>query len=174
MRRVHIVLSVLLCFHSFFTAFGAVEHKRCGACKVVAGELRERLNREKNRVRNAIDSRARLDKDGKRYGKVIKFEVSELRAIELIDDLCNEMKKYHFSQGTWSANKSSSSDTAEVKYQRSYLVNVCSDIIGEWEDEISRDIREGKATAESVEELLCHNYSKSCHGLGGDNSKDEL
>lgn len=134
------------------------------------GELRERLNKEKNCVRNAIDSRARLDKDGKRYGKVIKFEVSELRAIELIDDLCNEMKKYHFAQGTWSANKSASSgDTAEVKYHRSYLVNVCSDIIGESEDEISRDIREGKATAESVEELLCHKYSTSCH-----KSKDEL
>lgn len=44
--------------------------------------------------RNHLDVRHRLDKHGNRYGKVIEFAVSELRAIELLENLCQDLKQY--------------------------------------------------------------------------------
>lgn len=38
--------------------------------------------------------RHRLDKDGKRYGKVLDYKLSELRVIHLLDGLCNAAKQY--------------------------------------------------------------------------------
>lgn len=34
------------------------------------------------------------DSEGKRYGKVIDYNVSELRAVELLENLCETMAKY--------------------------------------------------------------------------------
>ncbi len=34
------------------------------------------------------------DSEGKRYGKVIDYKVSELRAVELMEDLCNVLNQY--------------------------------------------------------------------------------
>lgn len=58
-------------------------------------ELNGRLEAEK--PRNAIDMRHRLDKDGTRYGKLIDWQGSELRVIELLDSLCDRMKKYELA-----------------------------------------------------------------------------
>lgn len=133
--------------------FASLETRRCSACKLIAHELRNRLANE--RVRNSIDSRSRLDKDGKRIGKVIKFEVSELRAIELLDNLCSEMKKYTLDETSQEWKIREGPETAATKHHSTSLMSTCSDFIGEWEEEISRDIRTGKATPDSVDELLC-------------------
>ncbi|GBF93803.1 hypothetical protein Rsub_06135 [Raphidocelis subcapitata] len=60
----------------------------CSACLAVASELQRRLDAEK--PRNHLDLRHRLDKEGKRYGKVIEYKLSELRAVELLDELCDD------------------------------------------------------------------------------------
>jgi hypothetical protein len=41
--------------------------------------------------------RHRLDAAGKRYGKVIAFQVSELRAVELLDGVCDAMDSYQLA-----------------------------------------------------------------------------
>jgi hypothetical protein len=140
-------------------------------CVVLQNVLRNRLQKEG--VRNTIDSRSRLDKDGKRYGKMVKFEVSELRAIELLDDLCQEMKHYHLTEDetswVWQKNKQ---ETAASKHHQRYLMNVCSDIIGQWEDDLSRAIRSGKANAESdIVSLLCRDMTQLC---GTSTAQNEL
>lgn len=132
----------------------ASEQRKCSSCRLIAKELRDRLENE--RVRNSIDSRSRLDADGKRIGKIVKFEVSELRAIELLDDLCNEMKKYTLDEENgfdWKIRQGP--ETATTRHHSRSLVSSCSDILGEWEDELSKAIRSGKATPDSVDELLC-------------------
>jgi hypothetical protein len=45
--------------------------------------------------RNHLDLRHRLDERGKRYGKVIEYRLSELRAVELLDGLCEEVGEAH-------------------------------------------------------------------------------
>jgi hypothetical protein len=128
--------------------------QRCSSCKLVAKELRGRLENE--RVRNSIDSRSRLNKDGKRIGKIIKFEVSELRAIELLDDLCSEMKKYTLDDqipGHWKIRQGP--ETPSTRHHSRSLMSACSDIIGEHEDDLAAAIRSGKATPDSIEQMLC-------------------
>ncbi|CAN6579970.1 unnamed protein product [Malus baccata var. baccata] len=44
--------------------------------------------------RNHLDMRHRLDSTGQRRGKVIDYRVSELRAVELLDGLCDKMQEY--------------------------------------------------------------------------------
>ena len=54
----------------------------------MAAELEKRLEAEK--PRNHLDMRHRLDPNGKRWGPVIEYKISELRMTELMDDLCEE------------------------------------------------------------------------------------
>ncbi|EFJ48034.1 hypothetical protein VOLCADRAFT_91191 [Volvox carteri f. nagariensis] len=65
--------------------------KSYGPSEEVA-ELQRRIDKEP--VRNHLDLRHRLDKDGQRYGKVIAYRSSELRAVELLDGLCSSMRDY--------------------------------------------------------------------------------
>ncbi|KAM0912628.1 hypothetical protein ACQ4PT_012684 [Festuca glaucescens] len=44
--------------------------------------------------RNHLDLRNRLNSKGQREGKVIDYRVSELRIVELLDDLCDKMQDY--------------------------------------------------------------------------------
>lgn len=60
--------------------------------------LIDRLQNEKQR--NHLDVRHRLDQKGNRYGKVISFETSELRIIELLEGICKTVKtKYELALG---------------------------------------------------------------------------
>lgn len=151
-----IFLKVLLILIAIASQSLALDQRRCSSCKVIAKELKGRLENE--RVRNSIDSRSRLDKNGKRIGKIVKFEVSELRAIELLEDLCKEMNKYTLDEENpeqWKVRQGP--ETATTRHHSRSLVSTCSEILGEWEDELSRAIRTGKATPDSVEQLLCLN-----------------
>ncbi|GFH26453.1 uncharacterized protein LOC107419784 [Haematococcus lacustris] len=64
----------------------------CSACRAIAQELQERLDNEP--VRNHLDMRHRLDAQGNRQGRVIDYRMSELRAVELLDNLCTRMKQW--------------------------------------------------------------------------------
>uniref|UniRef100_A0ACD5V8D9 Uncharacterized protein n=1 Tax=Avena sativa TaxID=4498 RepID=A0ACD5V8D9_AVESA len=65
---------------------------KCAACKAVAAELEIGISSEK--PRNHLDLRNRLNSKGQREGKVIDYRVSELRIVELLDDLCDKMQDY--------------------------------------------------------------------------------
>lgn len=136
-------------------------------------ELAHRLSNE--RPRNHIDVRHRLDKDGKRYGKVIDFAQSELRVSELLDDLCDTMSNYHLSshdrdegesEQRWILSSEVPPDQQPnvhlIKEQQRVLKNICSDIISSCEDELSKGLRNGTVTADSVENFLCQEVSGFC------------
>jgi hypothetical protein len=133
-------------------------------------ELGERLRAE--RPRNRLDTRHRLDKDGKRYGKVIDFKVSELRAIELLEGICDGLKKYQLDEleGSWvlsnvSSTSGSKEDEQMLKDQRRILRNMCADIIGPLEDELATSIRQGKAEPKSIRSYLCAELTPKCPDL---------
>jgi hypothetical protein len=42
-----------------------------------------------------LDLRSRLDSDGKRHGKAIRWQVSEARSIEIVEGLCDVMNQYY-------------------------------------------------------------------------------
>ncbi|MEW5300402.1 MAG: hypothetical protein WDW36_003335 [Sanguina aurantia] len=90
MQRSLAILTVIIASYLVVPSL-AIEAK-CSACKAVAAELQRRISLEK--PRNHLDMRHRLDSTGQRYGKVISYKVSELRAVELMDNLCSEMKDY--------------------------------------------------------------------------------
>ncbi|KAL9312475.1 hypothetical protein ACSQ67_017927 [Phaseolus vulgaris] len=52
------------------------------------------------RPRNHLDMRHRLDSKGQREGKLIDYRVSELRVVELLDDLCEKMQDYTLKKDT--------------------------------------------------------------------------
>ena len=79
-------------------------------------ELSERLANE--RPRNHLDVRHRLDKDGKRFGKVIDFAISELRAVEIIEDICEEMGKYQLEGMIDARGDDDDDDDAEIQGQQ--------------------------------------------------------
>ena len=77
---------LVLAVASIFALSDAIDDK-CAACRAVAGELEFELSKEK--PRNHLDMRHRLDSKGQRQGKLIDYRVSELRVVELLDDLCD-------------------------------------------------------------------------------------
>lgn len=138
--------------------------------------MAQRLSNEG--IRNHIDVRHRLDKDGKRYGKIIDFAQSELRVSELLDDLCDTMNKYHLrnhedkdiilkpDRQHWVLSSEVPVDQHPnvhlMKEQQRVLKNACADIISSWEDELSDGLRVGIVTADSVKHVLCQEMSGFC------------
>ncbi|KAG7667906.1 hypothetical protein Ndes2437A_g07918 [Nannochloris sp. 'desiccata'] len=186
------ILAIFVILFSITSQIRAYNVQKCSACEAVAAELSTRLANE--RPRNHLDARHRLDAEGKRYGKVIDFKISELRVIELIEDLCTEMNKYQLaSHDNSSSNKERSKDSDDekqrwilssealvddiadgtnaesteasehlLKEQRRILRISCSDIIGDWEDDIAEAITSGKADSENVRDVLCVALGKYC------------
>ncbi|KDO85157.1 hypothetical protein CISIN_1g030030mg [Citrus sinensis] len=76
---------------AIFSVAASIDEK-CGACNAVAEELERGLSKEK--TRNHLDLRHRLDSKGQREGKLIDYRVSELRVVELLDGLCDKMQDY--------------------------------------------------------------------------------
>ncbi|KAF7088087.1 hypothetical protein CFC21_091234 [Triticum aestivum] len=96
-RAIHRRSGALLLFFAvlFAAAAGASASAigdKCAACKAVAAELEIGISSEK--PRNHLDLRNRLNSKGQREGKVIDYRVSELRIVELLDDLCDKMQDY--------------------------------------------------------------------------------
>eukprot|EP00898_Chlorokybus_atmophyticus_P000906 jgi/Chlat1/1816/Chrsp135S02140 len=87
------VVLALLCFTP--PGVWAIESK-CSACQAVAAELETALTKE--RPRNHLDMRHRLNSQGQREGKVIDYRLSELRVVELLDGLCKTMSDYGLVQ----------------------------------------------------------------------------
>ena len=104
----------------------AIESK-CTACAAVAAELGGALEAE--RPRNHLDLRGRLDSKGQRYGKLIDYKVSELRFVELLENLCEDVASgYGYSVGVW--RKGSKPKGAQGKAMRAELS--LDTVIGSW------------------------------------------
>ncbi|KAG2441852.1 hypothetical protein HXX76_003460 [Chlamydomonas incerta] len=175
LRRI-IALSLVL---ALALALGASGLKKidapCTACKSVAAELQRRINKEP--VRNHLDLRHRLDKHGQRYGKVIAYKSSELRAVELLDGLCERMRDYALVSPTGKKTKfwlkvkgEGAASTANVtrtpgqeedsKSKR--LEAYCGTLVEEYEEEVYDGIMKGGFDSEGVEPVLCRSIIKPC------------
>ena len=89
MRLVSLVL-LHVAWWAFFLAQAAqgIEHK-CSANHLVASQLWSRLEKEK-RVEE-LDLTHRLNSKGERYGGKIAYKDSEIRYINLLEDLCDKL-----------------------------------------------------------------------------------
>jgi protein canopy 1/2 len=74
---------------------------KCEACEAVVDELDSVLRAEASSVegRMGIEVGGRLDSKGKRQGKVISYEMSEMRAMEVLESLCQGVAHYRSVEG---------------------------------------------------------------------------
>ncbi|CAK8569195.1 unnamed protein product [Lathyrus sativus] len=145
----------------------AVDDK-CAACKAVAGELEIGLSREK--PRNHLDMRHRLDSKGQRQGKLIDYRISELRVVDLLDGLCDKMQDYTlrifpdshewYKVGNWDNLKT---NKQEAKAYSKDISSYCGRLLEETEDELTELIKKGSVKVGDVSKVLCQDLSKHCN-----------
>ena len=139
---------------------------KCSACVAVATQLQSALEAE--RPRNHLDMRGRLDSKGVRYGKLIDYKVSELRFVELLETLCDDVgEKFGLdpSLGAWTAGAKSAGKLAERKARKKELEGYCHRLVEAQEDALQEALYAGALENESVEELMCRAYApRDCEG----------
>ncbi|XP_068660157.1 uncharacterized protein [Aristolochia californica] len=164
---------------STFASVSCVDDK-CAACSAVAAELEIGLSNEK--PRNHLDMRHRLDSKGQREGKVIDYRVSELRVVELLDNLCDKMQDYTLqkvdtSQREWVKVHSWDSlkaDKQEAKAHAKDISTYCGRLLEETEDELAGLIRKGLVRAGDVKKVLCQDLSRHCGQYSSNDLTDEV
>uniref|UniRef100_A0A7S0WFP3 DUF3456 domain-containing protein n=1 Tax=Pyramimonas obovata TaxID=1411642 RepID=A0A7S0WFP3_9CHLO len=148
----------------------AIEAK-CSACKLVADTLTEKLEKEK--PRNSLDMRGRLDGQGNRIGEIIKYRDSELRFVEMFENLCDDLKVVALSNLTEGGPKEwvkkSANVPAKVVFSGSKnkedvksLQHYCHSVVEEHEEDLIGLIKEDQHKDESLSDLLCKVLSKAC------------
>ncbi|WOK94800.1 hypothetical protein Cni_G03505 [Canna indica] len=151
---------------------------KCAACNAVAAEIEIGLSNEK--PRNHLDMRHRLDSRGQREGKVIDYRVSELRVVELLDDLCEKMQDYTLQkldsgEQVWVKVKDWDSIEGDKQEARAYSKDIssfCGRLLEETEDELAEWIKGGSAKSGDVSKALCQNLSKHCSYSSGSSKLD--
>ncbi|KMZ67932.1 hypothetical protein ZOSMA_251G00030 [Zostera marina] len=142
---------------------------KCRACIAIAEEIELGLSNEK--PRNHLDMRYRLDSKGQREGKVIDYRVSELRAYELLDGLCEKMQDYTLmmmGSGKKEWSKVDEWDTLEIedkqesRAQSKHLSSFCARLLDEIEDDLVEKIKRGHVTSGLVSNVLCEELTKHC------------
>ena len=139
---------------------------KCSACEAVATELQEALERE--RPRNHLDMRGRLDSKGNRLGRMIDYKVSELRFVELLESLCPDVGDYSLSEPkdggpkVWSKDKRLGG--AKGKAQRAEIEGYCHRIVEEQEEALQGALYANELNSTNVEDLLCRKFTKECKG----------
>ncbi|KAK8560376.1 hypothetical protein V6N13_082819 [Hibiscus sabdariffa] len=168
----------LLSIFSILSIAACIDDK-CAACNAVAAELEIQLSKEK--PRNHLDMRHRLDSKGQRQGKVIDYRMSELRAVELLDGLCDNMQDYTLekidsSRREWIKVDNWGILTIDKQEARAYSKDIssyCGRLLEETEDELTELIKKGSVKQGDVSKLLCEDLSKHCSGSSdSDNDSD--
>ncbi|XWS24615.1 hypothetical protein CRYUN_Cryun28dG0118300 [Craigia yunnanensis] len=175
----------MLCLVSIFSIFyiAACIDDNCAACNAVAAELEIQLSKEK--PRSHLDMRHRLDSKGQRQGKVIDYRMSELRAVELLDGLCEKMQDYTLekidsSRREWMKVDNwdiLTIDKQEAKAYSKDISSYCGRLLEETEDELTELIKKGSIKVGDVSKVLCQDLSEHCGGLSDNHSDiddDEL
>eukprot|EP00892_Ulva_mutabilis_P005253 jgi/Ulvmu1/309/UM001_0313.1 len=194
-----VLLVITICWLSPVSlAVASPVFQKCEACRIVADAFLGRLSSE--RVRNHLDMRHRLDKDGKRYGKVIDYKVSELRASEILDDLCEDMSHYGMTKAaapetdgadaagqavaewTWLLKGADSYGDLEkltgepAKQMSKRLKNYCYGVIERTEDSLAKYLASESDHHEGLDEFLCERLVGHCEGSqdgsGGEGDSD--
>ncbi|XP_050377364.1 uncharacterized protein LOC126794646 isoform X1 [Argentina anserina] len=161
------VATVILIF-TILAVASSIDDK-CAACNAVAEELELGISKEK--PRNHLDMRHRLDSQGQRRGKVIDYRVSELRVVELLDGLCDKMQDYTLSnkrdsnRPVWIKVRDWDNLTIDKQEAKAYSKDIstyCGRLLEETEDEIAELIKKGSLGVGDVSKVLCQDLSKHC------------
>ncbi|KAK6257019.1 hypothetical protein QUC31_000478 [Theobroma cacao] len=170
----------LLWLVSIFSTFSIAYciDDKCAACNAVAAELEIQLSKEK--PRNHLDMRHRLDSKGQRQGKVIDYRMSELRAVELLDGLCEKMQDYTLekidsSRQEWIKVDNWDILTIDKQEAKAYSTDIssyCGRLLEETEDELTELIKQGSIKGGDVSKVLCQDLSKHCSSLSGSHLVD--
>ncbi|KAI3517019.1 hypothetical protein L1887_16225 [Cichorium endivia] len=150
-------------------------HDKCAACNAVAEELE--LGMIKEKPKNHLDLRHRLDSKGQRRGKVIDYRVSELRVVDLLDGLCDKMQDYTLqkidsTKKTWIKVDNWDDLTSNKQESRAHSKDIssyCGRLLEETEDELAELIMKGSVKVGEVSNVLCHDLSKHCKKKSGYN-----
>ncbi|KAF3630863.1 putative protein phosphatase 2C 27-like [Capsicum annuum] len=148
---------------------------KCSACSAIAEELEHGLLKEK--PRNHLDMRHRLDSKGQREGKLIDYRVSELRVVELLDGLCEKMQDYTLEKvdsntktwikvDDWDNLKT---NKQEARAHSKAMSSFCGRLLEQTEDELAELIKKGSVKVGDVTKVLCEDLSKYCNGTSGSN-----
>nr|XP_043637047.1 protein seele [Erigeron canadensis] len=143
-------------------------HDKCRACNAVAEELE--LGMMKEKPKNHLDMRHRLDSTGQRRGKVIDYRVSELRVTDLLDGLCDKMQDYTLqkidsNKKLWMKVDDWDDITSNKQESRAYskeISSYCGRLLEETEDELAELIMKGSFKVGEVSKILCHDLSNHC------------
>ncbi|KVI05148.1 protein canopy-1 [Cynara cardunculus var. scolymus] len=141
---------------------------KCSACNAVAEELE--LGMMKEKPKNHLDMRHRLDSKGQRRGKVIDYRTSELRVVDLLDGLCDKMQDYTLqkmdsTEKVWIKVDSWDDITSNKQESRAYskeISSYCGRLLEDTEDELAELIMKGSVKVGEVSKVLCHDLSKHC------------
>ncbi|EOA37121.1 hypothetical protein CARUB_v10010364mg, partial [Capsella rubella] len=159
-------------------SLGASVDDKCAACNAVAEELELQLLKEK--PRNHLDMRNRLNSKGQREGKVIDYRISDLRVVDLLDGLCDRMQDYTLqkvesknSQWVKVGNFDSLTNKQEAKAHANDISTYCGRLLEETEDELGEVIKNGSLKAGEVRKVLCQNLSNHCSKSSETDSEDE-
>uniref|UniRef100_A0A7N0R847 DUF3456 domain-containing protein n=1 Tax=Kalanchoe fedtschenkoi TaxID=63787 RepID=A0A7N0R847_KALFE len=171
--------SALACFAAILALISAARaiDDKCLACNAVAEELELGLAKEK--PRNHLDLRHRLDSKGQREGKVIDYKVSDLRVVELLDGLCDKMQDYTLTKANSSKKEwvkvhdwnNLKMDKQKAKAHSKDISSYCGRLLEETEDDLAELIKQGLVKPGDVNKVLCRDLSKHC---GDSTDSDDL
>ncbi|KAG5388802.1 hypothetical protein IGI04_030343 [Brassica rapa subsp. trilocularis] len=175
-------------------SFGVSVDDKCSACNAVAEELESQLLKEK--PRNHLDLRNRLNSKGQREGKVIDYRMSDLRVVDLLDGLCDRMQDYTL-QKVESKNREwvkvesfdnltsnvlllkllieedSGINKQEAKAHANDISTYCGRLLEETEDELAEVIKNGALKVGDARKVLCQTLSNHCSKSSETDSEDE-
>uniref|UniRef100_A0A1J3GSP6 Protein canopy-like protein 1 n=1 Tax=Noccaea caerulescens TaxID=107243 RepID=A0A1J3GSP6_NOCCA len=157
---------------------GTAVDDKCAACNAVAEELELQLLKEK--PRNHLDMRNRLNSKGQREGKVIDYRISDLRVVDLLDGLCDRMQDYTL-QKVESKNRQwvkvdsfdNLSNKQEAKAHANDIATYCGRLLEETEDELGEVIKNGSLKVGDASKVLCQTLSNHCSKSSETDSEDE-
>ncbi|KAL3830526.1 hypothetical protein ACJIZ3_019328 [Penstemon smallii] len=167
---------------------------KCAACNAIAEELERGLSKEK--PRNHLDMRHRLDSKGQRQGKLIDYRVSELRVVDLLDGLCEKMQDYTLekvdsSRQVWIKVNNWDDLKTSKQEARAYSKDIstfCGRLLEETEDEVnlmplflvnyflavlSESIKKGSVKVGEVSKVLCKDLGRYCSQTSGYRTADD-
>ncbi|RID49754.1 hypothetical protein BRARA_H00532 [Brassica rapa] len=159
-------------------SFGVSVDDKCSACNAVAEELESQLLKEK--PRNHLDLRNRLNSKGQREGKVIDYRMSDLRVVDLLDGLCDRMQDYTL-QNVESKNREwvkvesfdNLTNKQEAKAHANDISTYCGRLLEETEDELAEVIKNGSLKVGDARKVLCQTLSNHCSKSSETDSEDE-
>ncbi|CAN7131705.1 unnamed protein product [Brassica rapa subsp. narinosa] len=159
-------------------SFGVSVDDKCSACNAVAEELESQLLKEK--PRNHLDLRNRLNSKGQREGKVIDYRMSDLRVVDLLDELCDRMQDYTL-QNVESKNREwvkvesfdNLTNKQEAKAHANDISTYCGRLLEETEDELAEVIKNGSLKVGDARKVLCQTLSNHCSKSSETDSEDE-